>query len=172
MASWSPVIRQWAISIVSNPQARAVYFGLEDPFMLYNEATSKLLGHRHPEAMGQHGSVGAGPGWVLKYKGIKEVWHKGTSTQYFDYYHPIPRGELPWEEAYFSWTVLPISDDNGKMVGVVKEFWETTTDVILRRRQGMLAQAEAMATWGDDIATYWSKIGKIMESVAYNQVSV
>ncbi|KAF1851929.1 uncharacterized protein K460DRAFT_44023 [Cucurbitaria berberidis CBS 394.84] len=164
MASWNPIVRQYAISIVSNPQARAIYFGLEDPFMLYNEACSKLLGHRHPEAMGVHGSVGAGPAWATKYSGIKEVWLSGQPAQYHDYYHPVPRGGLPWEEAYFSWSVLPISDDNGRMVGVMKEFWESTTDVVLKRRQQTLDQAENMIAWGDGIESYWSKVRQIIEA--------
>ena len=164
LASWSAIVRQYAISIVSNPQPRAVYFGLEDPFMLYNEACSKLLGHRHPEAMGVHGSIGAGPAWAAKYAGIKEVWLSGQPAQYHDYYHPIPRGGLPWEEAYFSWSVLPISDDNGRMVGVLKEFWETTTDIVLKRRQQTLENAETMVAWGDGIQTYWSKVRQILEA--------
>ncbi|KAJ4368964.1 hypothetical protein N0V83_006046 [Neocucurbitaria cava] len=164
MTSWNAIVRQYAISIMSNPQPRAVYFGLEDPYMLYNEACSKLLGHRHPEAMGVHGSVGAGAAWAAKYEGIKAVWLSGQPTQYHDYYHPIPRGGLPWEEAYFSWSVLPISDDNGRMVGVLKEFWETTTDVVLKRRQQTIEKAESMIAWGDDIETYWSKVRHILEA--------
>lgn len=164
MGDWSAAVRQTMIAIVMNPKARCVYFGLDDPVMLYNEACSKLLGHRHPAAMGAAGAVGAGPAWTQKYEGIKEVWSLGVATESHDYYHPIPRGGLPLEEAYFSWSIMPIVDDSGRMVGVQKEFWETTTQVIHTRRERTIEQAEKMVTFGDTMSTYWTKMRAILDS--------
>lgn len=163
MQDWSPVVRQTMISIVANPEARCVYFGLEEPLMLYNEACSKLLGHLHPAAMGALGSVGAGEAWKFKYEGIKEVWAHGVATVSTDFYHPIPRSGLPFEEAYFCWSITPILDNSGRMMGVQKEFWETTVKVVQERRDKTMEKAATMISYGDTLSDYWRKVKEILQ---------
>jgi PAS domain-containing protein len=162
MQDWSLIVRQNVFFLMSNSMPAAVYFGQEEPTMLYNEACSKLLGKLHPEAMGVSGKVGAGSAWARKWAGIKKVLATACTFREYDLYHPVPRGDLKWEEAYFSWCTLPLIDQNGRIFGVMKEFEETSTRVIEKRRVRIVHSAENMQP-SENIDAFWTQVRNIIE---------
>ncbi|KAF2263402.1 hypothetical protein CC78DRAFT_437780, partial [Lojkania enalia] len=161
MEGWSLIVRQYVFFIMSNPEARAIFLGHDDPTLIYNEACGILIGDLHPRALGVSGSVGASHSWEYKYKGIKKTLRTGIPDRDYDHYHPVARNGLELEEAYFSWNTMPLMDDRGCIFGVLKEFYDTSSKVISHRRDKTRHMAEQMAdpmTQADNMETFWAQV--------------
>ncbi|KAF2177170.1 hypothetical protein K469DRAFT_742615 [Zopfia rhizophila CBS 207.26] len=163
MEGWSNALRRHMYFMNNNPDPRAIFWGNDDPAMLYNEACSRLMGKAHPAALGVSGAVGCGASWDYKRRGIKEVMATGKPVQHFDHYHPIVRGKLGLVESYWSWNILPIMDDNGCIVGTLKEFTESTARVVNERRAKTTSKAEQMSP-AETIGMFWAQVREIFDS--------
>ncbi|KAF2712760.1 hypothetical protein K504DRAFT_427362 [Pleomassaria siparia CBS 279.74] len=167
MEGWTAPIRQSVYTMMSNPKARCIYFGHEDPIMLYNDACSKLLGNLHPAAMGVSGAVGAGDAWKFKFKYVKDVMSDGRAREQQDLLHSLPRDNLPLQESYFSWSIMPLVDDQGHIFGALKEIRETTEAVLAKRRNDTVKKARDMLKLvqpGVKIGTFWTEARKVIDS--------
>ena len=164
MSEWSNSVRQHMYPIMAHPEPRCIYFGHEDPVMLYNESCSKLLGNLHPAAMGVSGSVGAGHWWQYKLDCLSRVMKSGNAEKQSDCLHPLPRGDLPLVESYFSWWILPLVDENGNVYGATKEIYEVTSEMIEKRRAATFRKAKEINTLGETMATYWAKVQEVIHS--------
>ncbi|KAF2465897.1 uncharacterized protein BDR25DRAFT_197504, partial [Lindgomyces ingoldianus] len=163
MSNWSSATRRHVYYMMNNPLPRCMYLGYDDPTMLYNEATARLIGTLHPAALGVSGAVGAGPAWQYKIHAIKQVLRTGEVIREHDHYFPIPSEDLALEERYFSWSILPMLDDNGRIFGVMKEYSETTTRAISERRSKTIHNAEQMPQ-AENIAMFWTQVHELIMS--------
>jgi len=112
MDDWSLELRSNIFLIMNNPDPRVLLWG-PDLALVYNEACAFMMGKKHPSALGLSGAVGFAEGWPPLLSNIKEVMHTGRSKQVQDHYVPVGRNGLMQEETYFSYTLLPILDENG-----------------------------------------------------------
>ncbi|KAF2001523.1 hypothetical protein P154DRAFT_521601 [Amniculicola lignicola CBS 123094] len=167
LKSWDAATRRNIFYLMHHVEPRCMYIGSRDDhddlILIYNERCSKLLGTLHPAAFAAPGAVGSGPAWQHKISSIKQVMKTGVPIQENDFYFPIPRGELALEEAYFSWSIMPMLDDDGRIFGTLKEFWECTEKVINKRRQKTIQDAEHMPQ-AENIAMFWAQVHELVTS--------
>ncbi|EME78838.1 histidine kinase [Pseudocercospora fijiensis CIRAD86] len=133
MQQWPPLLKMYVLSIMANPNPRLIVWGKEMTF-IYNEPCVPLWGAKHPDALGK--SV----------KGIfAEAWdnigcvienaYAGITTRIDEFELPIQcQGFL--EELYWNFTLLPVYEELGKVVGTYDELTESTTAVVSERRRG------------------------------------
>jgi PAS domain S-box-containing protein len=134
--SWPQSLRS-AVSILLPSKAQICLFWGPQFVVLYNDAYRPVFGLKHPQALGQPGSVA----W-------REVWHvleplfRGvvqTGQAFWASDHPFflaRRGYL--EETYFDISYDPVRDESGKVGGVFCIVSETTGRVLGERRLGIL----------------------------------
>ena len=105
-----------------------------DRIWLYNDAFVPILGHKHPDALGQ--------------RAIEEVWREaravleplfdrvfaGEAVHMEDFEVALDRhGQL--EEARFAFSYTPVRSDTGCVVGLFGACIETTQQALAARRQ-------------------------------------
>ncbi|KAF2499350.1 hypothetical protein BU16DRAFT_454376 [Lophium mytilinum] len=164
ITTWSHALRSNIFVIMNSPEQRVLLWG-PDLALIYNDAVCHGMGKKHPSALGLPGSVGFAEGWRPLHRNIKEVLQTGRVKQVIDHYVPMGRSGLSPEETYFSYTLLPLIDENGNATGVLKELTETTRRVITERRQATIKKAEQMAA-ARNIAEFWNNVRNILESNA------
>ncbi len=125
--------------------------------MIYNDALARLIGHKHPHALGQRAADGWQEVWPVLGPMLHSVLREGASTWSENQRLDLERTQQNdcLEEAYFTLACSPIRDESGGVGdtgglsgigGVFCVVTETTTQVLGERRLrtlGALAQQTA-----------------------------
>lgn len=146
--SWSRSLRIAVGTCLASRFPMLVLWGPE-LVKIYNDGYREILGAKHPGALGAP---------------AKEVW-----PEIWDQIGPLfdqvlTTGEPTWhdnellylerngfsEECYFVWSYSPIYDDDGRIGGVLDTVWETTEEVVGRRRLGCLGELSASLVGAGD----------------------
>ncbi|KAK8199644.1 aerobic respiration control sensor protein-like protein arcB [Phyllosticta capitalensis] len=151
--SWSSQLRAMANLVLRDTRPAVLFMGPE-VIMLYNEPYLELIGDLHPMAMGKSATVA-----------LKEYWDHftpftarnillGESVQE----HNLPiflmrRGAL--EETYFSFTMIPILGDHGKVIGHYEPVTESTKDVVSQRRLSTLLLLSEATSRARTLDSFW-----------------
>jgi PAS domain S-box-containing protein len=116
----------------------AVWAGPER-VLIYNEGYPPVLGPaRHPWALGRPGREVWAEFWDRLGSELEQVVERGQSTHHEDQPFVLRRGERE-EEAYFTYSFNPIQEDDGRIVGALNVFLETTQKVrALQERTALL----------------------------------
>ncbi|GAC1429976.1 MAG: hypothetical protein NVSMB5_24370 [Candidatus Velthaea sp.] len=110
---------------------------------IYNDGYAALLGHRHPDAMGQGARDCWPESWHLNEPLYDAVLQKGRESYVEDALFMVERyGHT--EEAYFSLSYGPLRDDDAAVHGVLVAVVETTRKVLDQRRLRSLRQLAAV----------------------------
>lgn len=118
-----------------------VWWG-EELTNFYNDALIKVLGKKHPDALG---------------RSAREVWHEIWNTVGPQTRQVMDSEEATWnervllemersgykEETYFTWSYSPAFNDAGKVSGVFCACSEETKRVLSERRLGVLSRLSA-----------------------------
>ncbi len=99
---------------------------------LYNDAYRPILGHKHPQALG----ASTPATWHEIWATIGPMWDEvlaGEAIGFDDFKLTIERFGYP-EDCYFNFSYSPVRDDDGKAVGVLVTFAETTKRVLAEQR--------------------------------------
>lgn len=129
--SWPTSLRTVVDLVLSSALSTSVLWG-DDLIQIYNDAYARVLGPRHPAALGRP---------------VLEVWPE-TRAATLPLYTGVRRGETFWfenqrydlerggfvEETYFTYGYSPIRDDDAEVVGVLVTGVETTAQVLGARR--------------------------------------
>lgn len=141
---WSATLRVLARSVQSSRYPMLLLWG-EDYTQIYNDAYSELIGDRHPAAMGNDCRITLAEGWPVLEPLIEEARSTGVASW-------VPALQLLLiragyrEEAYFSVSHAPVTDDDGRRRGVLTICSEVTDQVVGERRMRLLQQLSL----GDD----------------------
>lgn len=122
-----------SVSICLNSRFAIVIWWGKELVTLYNEGYAKILGNKHPDALG----IGARELWP-------EIWHiigpmlegvmeRGEATWSDNLLLVLERNGYP-EEGYFTFSYSPVRDESGGVGGVITPVQETTSQVIGERR--------------------------------------
>jgi PAS domain-containing protein len=178
---WPTLLRQQVCQIVSHPDPRILLWGPELAF-LYNEAAIRVIKQRahHPDSLGQPAkmfwaeSIAAGLGAM-----ITLATNSGQATRVEDFPVPlsVPRSlalrlestgricmphsepvQMSVEESYFTFTMVPIFDENGEVVAVLDEFTETTRPVIANRRVKTVLRLEDNVAKAHSMNCIWKMV--------------
>jgi len=127
-----PVELQAALGICLNSSfPTAIYWGPQ-LWLLYNDAWSAVPRDRHPEALGKSGKDLWTDIWDVVGPQFAEVLHDGVGITSYDQMLPIERDGRA-EETYWNYSLTPIVDRGGQVVGVFNQGHETTDKVLTAR---------------------------------------
>ena len=108
-----------------------VYWG-RDLYTIYNDAWSHIPAERHPAALGQRASELWTDIWPVVGPQFADVLDRGTGHTSYDQMLPMQRdGRVT--ETYWNYSLTPIFDENGEIVGVFNQGNETTGVVMAAR---------------------------------------
>ncbi|MDE0801900.1 MAG: SpoIIE family protein phosphatase [Acidimicrobiales bacterium] len=135
--SWAPELRAAVQTCLSIRFPVLLVLGTER-ICVYNDAYSQILGTvKHPAALG----IPAADVWPEIWDQIgpefDRVYRTGMANGYEDERSIIDRSGF-LEECYFRWSLGPILDGRGEVVGVMDVITETTSAVLAQRRLSCL----------------------------------
>jgi signal transduction histidine kinase len=108
----------------------------------YNDAYSKLLGDKHPAALGRDIRVSMAEAWGTLGPMIEEVLATGVANRTPALLLGLERAGYR-EESYFSVSHAPAEDDDGRIGGTFGICGEVTEQVLRERRLGLLRDLAA-----------------------------
>lgn len=162
--NWSPTLRAMSNLIMASPHPAAMYWG-DDHIALYNEAYVQLAGQKHPALMGSSYEVAWSEIWPL----VKDVFANakmtGQATMKDDDCLFMRRSGF-LEETYFSWSIVPLIDENGQVVGLYNPAFELTRRKIAERRMLTLREIGERTATAREVKDFW---GQVLEGLQYNE---
>ncbi|KAK4688420.1 hypothetical protein P7C73_g1694, partial [Tremellales sp. Uapishka_1] len=129
--TWDPQLRQWVQLIMASPFPVLLPWGT-DLLQIYNEPYARNIGKKHPHILG------------LPYREAwSEIWDdlqppleramRGETFSVQNHELFMYRGDSI-EETYFDWSLNPIRDDNGQIVGLWNINFDQTRAIKTGRR--------------------------------------
>jgi len=136
--SWTPVLRAAADLALSTRFPVTLFWGPEH-VLVYNAAFAELIADKHPAALGTPARFVFPEAWGQIGPLMAQVFEQGVSTWTEDAPIPLVRhGAL--EEAYFTFSYSPVRAPDGTIEGGFDIAFETTREVVGRRRLELLAR--------------------------------
>jgi serine phosphatase RsbU (regulator of sigma subunit) len=151
---WDPALRGAVDLILACPTAMALVCG-DEGLLIYNDAFVRMLGTKHPDALGLPTREVFREMWDIDGVGdvIERVHRTGESFTEPERQLPIARGEGhgPVEHALFARSYSPVRSGAGDIVAILAVITETTSTT--RRLQSLvdLTSALAAAVTLDDV---------------------
>lgn len=118
----------------------------------YNDAYSKLIGDKHPAALGIDIRITLAEGWETLGPMITDVMTSGVANWNPALLLLLERAGYP-EEAYFDVSHAPAEDDSGRIVGMLAVCSEVTQQVLSERRMRLLRDLPLRAGEARNIET-------------------
>ncbi|KAJ9623695.1 hypothetical protein H2203_005957 [Taxawa tesnikishii (nom. ined.)] len=133
LRDWPPILRQMYTTILASSEPRVLYWG-KDLCMLYNAAARFVVGEMHPRSLGNSLNDVWGATMLEE---ILEVINtgikRGNPVQNKKRELVMMRYGFP-ESTFFDFVFLPIPSLDGRFLGVLAEFTETTETVLQENR--------------------------------------
>ncbi|KAL1622661.1 hypothetical protein SLS56_008643 [Neofusicoccum ribis] len=153
--TWPASLRTMSNLIMRDPSPGVLFWG-EEVIMIYNEAYTELLGQMHPVAMGKSATVALKDYWD-HFTPFIMMNKAGEAAQETNLPIFLSRfGML--EECYFSFTFLPITDEQGNIVGHYEPVTETTKQVISERRLSTLLKLGEETSTARTVEGFWRSV--------------
>lgn len=144
--TWSPAL--WtAASISLTSQIPTIVLWGPDFVQIYNDSYRRILGNKHPLAMGQPTRECWAEVWDINEPIYEAVFAQGQVT-YVENQLYLIESDCYLEESYFTLCYSPIYDGEG-VGGVLLSFLETTKRLIERRR----LDSSLVGDWDLDLRT-------------------
>lgn len=109
-----------------------------DHIQIYNDGFKNLIGSSHPQAMGESYKVTWKSYWPLIGKSFEDALSGKTSCLKNQRIF-LDRSDFP-EETFFTFSLSPIRNENGSVVGIFNPVTETTGQMLSERRLGVVRQ--------------------------------
>jgi signal transduction histidine kinase/PAS domain-containing protein len=133
-SEWSLAVRTVARSMFEVPFPICLWAGPEYA-LIYNDAYRRILAAKHPDALGQPGSLVWAEIWEELRPQFDQVVARGESFHFDD--APFVMARLQGgatENAWFSYSLSPLRDEDGSVAAVLNISPETTGRVLAERR--------------------------------------
>ncbi|KAG9096795.1 hypothetical protein FRC06_008308 [Ceratobasidium sp. 370] len=162
-SAWSERLRACVNFMQTSPHATALWWGSEY-VLLYNDAYSQIIGHKHPYLYGQRAAVGWAELWDMLGPRMKSlVAGKAISkTDDLLFFDALTAAKLPME-TYHTWVWVPCADESGKVLGVLNYSIEMTPKVIASRRMDCLRELGSSAVRAATRAEYYQSVLATLE---------
>lgn len=163
MEDWAFDLRAMCNLIMGSPHPAAMYWG-DDRVAIYNEAYILLAGHKHPKLMGMRYE----DAWKEIWADIEDVFlnaqYAGQATMKDDDCLFVNRNGF-LEEAYFSWSIIPLIGDDGSVVGMYNPAFDKTRRKIAERRMLTLREIGERTATARQVKEFW---GQVIKGLEYN----
>jgi signal transduction histidine kinase len=148
---WDPALKIF-FGFMFSSQSQLFLFWGDELSWFYNDAfLTSFDKEKHPHSMGQNGELVWEVSWPLVGANVRDVLRSGKDFQYIN--RPIPNyrnGKI--ETVFWTYTLSPLFDLDGKVRGVVGNSMETTTENLdkqaLAKAESQLGQAIAISKTG------------------------
>ena len=141
-AYWSQALRTVVSTVLESPFAMNLWCGPE-LILIYNDAYRAVLGAKHPRALGRPGSEVWAEIWPEIASNFANVRNGGPATYAEDARFGMGRTSGPPGDAWFTYSVSPVRDEDGSVIACLSVSMETTKRVLGEREtQGARASAE------------------------------
>ncbi|MGE0869754.1 MAG: ATP-binding protein [Kofleriaceae bacterium] len=139
---WPQVLRT-AIELMLESEYPIIIAWGPEFLYLYNDACRRLLGHRHPSALGRPMSLVFPEAWRL----VQPLFQRtrvGETIALEDVYVPLENvGDL--EDRFFTFSLSPIRDEGSMVVGTFGVVAETTPRIEAERRLATLRELSKLS---------------------------
>ncbi|WP_172123614.1 MULTISPECIES: HWE histidine kinase domain-containing protein [unclassified Devosia] len=131
-SAWPPELRTLVGVMLGSVQPMLILWGPQHT-VLYNDSYAAMCGDRHPEALGRPFQQLWFDIWneVLP---IIDAAYAGRGTSMDDIEFTMHRKGYP-EETHFAFSYTPVRNSEGRIVGIFCACQETTSEVLMRRRE-------------------------------------
>lgn len=148
ISAWPPSLQSAVSTCLATGFPMAVNWG-RDLIQIYNDAAIPVFANKHPEAMGRSARTNFPEFWDLSTVEaiVQHIFATALPFRAEDERVMVRRHGL-LEEAYFTFSLSPILDDDGTVLGILNTYVETTSRVLGERRMatlGALAEREVRA---------------------------
>ena len=140
--TWSPALRIATRAVLDAPHPVCLWAGPRYA-LVYNDAYRRILAAKHPAALGQPGSVVWAEIWEQLAAQFAQVWDGGPPVYGEDARFVMARLEGGGtEDAWFSYSLSALREEDGTIVAVLNISPETTARV--RAEQALGAERERL----------------------------
>ncbi|KAJ9428491.1 hypothetical protein QL093DRAFT_2136854 [Fusarium oxysporum] len=158
---WPADLRSMSNLIMGSPHPAAMYWGPQC-VIIYNEAYLDLAGQKHPKLMGSCYMDAWPEIWDEIKPVFKSALESGQATMKHENQLFINRhGFL--EEAFFSWSIVPLVGGEGEVVGLYNPAFENTRRRVNERRMLMLREIGERTAAATTVAGFWPQVQKGLE---------
>ncbi|KAF3342489.1 hypothetical protein VD0002_g4186 [Verticillium dahliae] len=164
---WSADLRAMANMVMGSPHPAALYWGPEF-VTIYNEAYIELAGQKHPSLMGMRYADAWSEIWDDLQPIMQSAWDSGQSTLKNDNQLFIDRHGFT-EEAFFSWSLVPLVGSDGEVVGIYNPAFENTRRKVNERRMLTLREVGEKTAAARDVRSFWPRV---REGLEYNDIDI
>lgn len=154
MSGWSDYLRRTVVCAFSNPDPRLIFWG-EHLVLLYNEAATPRLGHRHPAALGRPVAETFAEVWPQVGPLIQPTIYEGRSVKVVREVFFMERNGI-LEETYWNFVIAPLLGENGYALGALDAFTEQTQSVMAQRRREIISHLSKEVTEVTSLKALWS----------------
>ncbi|KAM0284260.1 hypothetical protein ACHAQH_002050 [Verticillium albo-atrum] len=164
---WSADLRAMANMVMGSPHPAAMYWGPEF-VTIYNEAYIELAGQKHPSLMGARYADAWSEIWDDLQPIMQSAWDSGQSTLKNDNQLFIDRHGFV-EEAFFSWSLVPLVGSEGEVVGIYNPAFENTRRKVNERRMLTLREVGEKTAAARDVRSFWPRV---REGLEFNDLDI
>ncbi|HKR89899.1 MAG TPA: HWE histidine kinase domain-containing protein [Phenylobacterium sp.] len=154
LESWSAALRTATSTMLSSSLAMAMLLG-DEAVTLYNDAYAKLIGLRHPGALGSN----CRKSWP-EFAGLTDqalqAAQRGERLTFRDLELTVMRSGVP-EQVWANIDCSPVRDEHGDVLGVLSINVETTERVLAERRA--VAQVDYLRSLSDQAPGFVCLLG-------------
>lgn len=143
METWSQSLKSTVKTLLASRYPMVLIWGPE-LIQFYNDAYSKLIGDKHPAALGTDIRITLAEAWDTLGPMIDEVMATGVANWVPAQMLVLERAGYR-EESYFSLSHAPAEDDSGQIVGMFAVCSEVTQQVLGERRLRLLRDLASKA---------------------------
>lgn len=129
---WPQALRLAVAMVLESPFAMNLWCG-PDLLLIYNDGYRGALGAKHPRALGKPGAEVWSEIWPEISAIFDEIRAGGPSTFAKDARFLMERASGPPGEAWFTFSVSPIRDDDASIVAFLNVVAETTERIVAER---------------------------------------
>lgn len=129
---WPEPLRTAADLCLRASVPTALYWGPEFT-LLYNDSWAPVLRERHPGALGRPGARVWSDIWDLIRPDFEAVVRTGQGVSIYEQMLPMRRGDSV-EETYWNYSLTPVADADGRVLGVLNQGIEVTRALLAEKR--------------------------------------
>lgn len=131
--TWPEPLRVMVDMALASSFPTAIYWGPELR-LLYNDAWAHIPEDRHPWALGRPGAEVWSDIWDVVGPQMEQVRATGRGVATFDQLLMMVRNGVP-RETWWNYSLTPIRDGEGRVLGILNQGSETTRAVVAEREQ-------------------------------------
>jgi len=163
---WPNELRAISNLVMGSPHPAALYWGPQN-VVLYNAAYIDLAGQKHPSLMGQQYSEAWAEIWSELEPIFQAAWESGQATMKNDNHLFINRSGF-LEEAFFSWSIVPLLGADGEVVGLYNPAFDNTRRKVTERQMLALREIGERTVLATTMKGFWPQVQKGLEYNSYD----